>query len=543
MKMALLLALLVAGPAKAEVSYERLLNSRNEPGSWLMHSGNYSGQRFSELAEIDTTNARFLRPAWIYQAEGRVSSINASPLVVDGLMYISEPPGTVTALDARTGVVVWRYRHRLPEGHIVQWVNRGVAISGRTVFYSTHDAYLLAIDADSGHLRWKKKVEEYLHGHVLAAAPLIVKDRVIVGSTTGQRAVRGFIDAYDVRTAERIWRFWTVPAPGEPNNDTWSGDSWKTGGAGAWVTGSFDPQLNLLFWGTGNPVPAYDGEARKGDNLYANSLLALDVDTGKLRWHFQFTPHDLWDWDASHVPVLVDRVFQGRPRKLILTANKNGYYYVLDRETGRFLVGEPIVRQNWSDGLGPSGRPRVRSSAIPGKEWTVIRPVLFGGTNWTSPTYSPLTAMFYVTVRDDSARIRRVPAPLVSGEVFNWGGATQILESPDDFHGLKALDPDTGQLNWQFKVARPTYSGLLSTAGGLVFGGSMDGHFFALDAKSGKPLWHFQTGGKISGNPVTFAVDGKQYVVTPAGNAVIAFALPTGTAAIKSISRTRRKPN
>jgi len=500
-----------------------------------MYSGDYSGQRFSNLRSINVANVHQLRPAWIYQTEGRVSSINTSPLVADGLMYIAEPPGTVSALDARTGNVVWRYRHPLPEGHVVQWVNRGVAIAGRIIFYFTHDAYLLAIDADSGHLRWKKKVAEHTRGHVLAAAPLVVKDKIIVGSTVGTRAVRGFMDAYDIKTGERIWRFWTIPASGEPNNETWSGDSWKTGGAGAWITGSFDPQLNLLFWGTGNPVPAYDGESRKGDNLYANSLLALDLDTGKLKWHFQFTPHDLWDWDACHVPVLVDRVFQGRHRKLILTANKNGHYYVLDRENGQFLVGEPFVRQNWSDGIDPSGRPRVRPSAIPRNEWTLIRPILLGGTNWTSPTYSRQTELFYVTVRDDSARIKRIPAPLRSGEVFNWGGATQILRSPDDFHGIKALHPDTGRLKWQFEVTRPTYSGLLSTAGGLVFGGSMDGNFFALDAGSGKPLWHFQTGGQISGNPVTFAIDGKQYVATPAGSAVITFALPTGTGARATI--------
>jgi len=526
-----LLSMLSVATAAAQVNvdYDRVLGAQSEPEAWLTYSGSYDGRRFSGLRQINVDNVHLLRPSWIFQAERR-GPINASPIVVDGMMYVTELPATVTALDPLTGRVIWRYRHQLPEDHAVQWNNRGVAAGDGLVFYGTHDGHVLAIDANTGLLRWRQKVADHTEGYVLAAAPLLVKDKVIVGSTTGTRAVRGFLDAYDSKTGKRSWRFWTIPAPGEPSGDTWSGTSWRTGGVGAWITGSFDPELNLLFWGTGSPVPVFDGEARKGDNLYAGSLVALDLDTGKLRWHFQFTPHDVWDWDGCHVPVLVDRIFGGRLRKLILTANKNGYYYVIDRETGEFLLGTAFVRQNWSDGLDSWGRPRVRQSAIPGNDWTIVRPTLLGGTNWSSPSFSPQSGLFYVTVRDQSVRLRRIPAPLAAGEVFNWGGAMSLVESPDDFFGVKALETETGQVKWQFRVMLPTYSGLLSTAGGLVFGGSEDGNFFALDAESGRALWHFQTGGIVSGNPVTYAVGGKQYVVTPAGGTVVAFTLPEAPA-------------
>jgi alcohol dehydrogenase (cytochrome c) len=495
---------------------------------WTTYSGDYRSLRHSALKQIAVDNVARLRPAWIYQAEQQ-GSLNASPLVVDGVMFLTELPATVTALDARTGRVLWRYRHALPEGHAVLWNNRGVAVGLGVVYYASHDGHLLALDAVSGRLLWSRRVADHTAGYALAAAPLLVANKVIVGSTTGTRAVRGFLDAYQARTGEKLWRFWTIPAPGEPGGDTWAGDSWRTGGVGAWLTGSFDPELNLLFWGAGSAVPVYDGEARAGDNLYAGSLLALNVDTGALRWHFQFTPHDRWDFDGCHIPILLDREFRGRMRKLVLTANKNGFYYVLDRTTGEFHHGSPFVRQNWAQGLDAAGKPIVREAAIPSDDWTVVRPTEQGGTTWSSPTFSPQTGLVYLTVRDEAMRVKRIAAPLAAGEVFNWGGAIDRLRAPDDFFGLRALQWDTGELRWEFKVAQPTYSGLLSTAGGLVFGGSTDGNFFALDAADGRAVWHFQTGGPVSGNPITFALRGRQYVATPAGGTVIAFALPSVT--------------
>lgn len=516
----------VTAAAQVRVSSERLSDAASEPESWLTYSGSYSGQRFSTLQQVTKKSVHLLRPAWIYQCERR-GPINASPLVVDGIMYITEPPAIVTALDPLTGRIIWRYRHNLPEGHVVNWHNRGVAVGENRVFFGAHDGHLMALDANSGRLRWRQIVADYKTGYVLAAAPLVVKDKVIVGITCGTRAVRGFLDAYDLKTGKRVWRFWTSPAPGEPGNETWSGESWKTGGAATWITGTFDPASNLLFWGTGSPVPVFDGEQRKGDNLYSNSLLALDVDTGKLKWHFQFTPHDVWDWDACHVPMLVDRVFDGRIRKLVLMATKNGFYYVLERDSGKFLAGAPFVRQNWADGLDMKGRPKIRESAIPGSEWTSVTPTLLGGTNWASPAYHPETGLFYVTVRDAPMRVKRIPTPLVKGEVFNWGGASELLETPDNYYGVRALEARTGKIQWQFRLTAPTTSGLLATAGGLIFGGSNEGNFFALDAESGKPVWHFQAGGPVSGNPVSFAAQGNQYIVTPAGNVLVAFKLAT----------------
>ena len=439
----------------------------------------------------------------------------------------------MTALDPLTGRVLWRHRHALPRGHVVVWPNRGVAVGQNVVVFAAHDGMLLGLDARTGSVRWQQRVADHRQGYALAVAPLFVRDKVIVGATIGQRAVRGFLDAYEIRTGRRAWRFWTIPEPGEFGSESWPGESWRSGGAGAWMTGSFDPDLNLLYWGTGNPTPVFDGEPRRGDNLYANSLLALDPDAGTLKWHFQFTPHDVWDWDGCHIPILVDHDVQGRSRKLVVLANKNGHYYALDRETGKFLFAKAFVNQNWTDGFDQSGRPQVRKSAIPTTEWIRVVPTLLGGTNWNSPTYSPITDLFYVNVRDGAMRVRRVPAPLLPGEVFNWGGATDILRDDVAFHGIKALQIDSGEPRWTFRVIAPTMSGLLSTAGNIVFGGSSDGNFFALDAQSGKPLWHFQLGSDVSGNPVTYQAGGVQYVATPAGATIVAFTLP---AAVKGVT-------
>ncbi|MBI3668054.1 MAG: PQQ-binding-like beta-propeller repeat protein, partial [Acidobacteria bacterium] len=342
----------------AQVPYDRIRQADAEPGNWLTYSGNYNAHRYSRLNQINTSNVKRLKTAWVYQNQ-TTHYFETTPLVVDGVMYITEPPSDVTALDTRTGRPLWQYRRTTPKDVRVccGQVNRGLAALDDLVFIGTVDAHLIALDAKSGIVRWDVVVADYKTGHAITAAPLAVKDKVIVGIAGGEYGVRGFVDAYEAKTGKPAWRFWTIPAPGEPGNETWAGDSWKTGSATTWVTGSYDPELNLIYWGTGNPGPDWNADVRAGDNLYTDCLLALDADTGKLKWHFQFTPHDGHDWDSVEIPVLVDGEVRGQRRKLVLFANRNAFYYVLDRQSGEFLSGKPFAKQTWAKGLDDRGRP------------------------------------------------------------------------------------------------------------------------------------------------------------------------------------------
>ena len=404
-------------------------------------------------------------------------------------------------------------------------MNRGVAILDDLLFLGTYDAHLVALDLRTGKERWDVIVGDYKVSHTITVAPLAVKDKVIVGIAGGDWGIRGFLDAYEPKTGKRSWRLWTVPGPGEPGHESWAGDSWKTGGATTWVTGSYDPELNLIYWGTGNPGPDYDGDVRAGDNLYSASLLAIDADSGKLRWHFQFTPHDVHDWDSNQVPVLMDGVVNGRARKLVLQANRNAFYYVLDRTTGEFLSGKPYVKQTWASGLDKRGRPQVLPNTDPTPEGTLVYPGLGGGTNWYSPSYSPSTRLFYVPAQEDYGQhYYKVKGEYVPGSIFESGG-TRELPGVERYGAIKALEAETGKLRWEFKLHTPSSAGVLSTAGGLVFTGTREGWFFALDAASGKPLWRFQTGGEIGANPVSFLVDQRQHVAIAAGQALFVFAL------------------
>ncbi|MFN0108342.1 MAG: pyrroloquinoline quinone-dependent dehydrogenase, partial [Blastocatellia bacterium] len=335
-----LIILTTTQPAFSQVSYDRIRNSEAEPHNWLTYSGNYQSHRFSPLAQINTANVAQLKPAWVYQMRDP-GKVETSPLVVDGVIYLSEKPHVVTALDGRTGRPLWTYRRTTPGDArgCCGLPNRGLAALGETLYLTTFDSHLVALDIHTGKLRWDVIVADYKLGYTMTAAPLAIKDKIIIGVGGGEYGIRGFLDAYDAKTGKRLWRFWTVPAAGEAGNETWAGDSWKTGGAPTWVTGSYDPELDLIYWTTGNPAPDWNGDARLGDNLYSDCLLALEADTGKLRWHFQFTPHDVWDWDANQVPVLFDAVVNGKPRRLIAQANRNAFYYLLDRTTGEFLRG------------------------------------------------------------------------------------------------------------------------------------------------------------------------------------------------------------
>ncbi len=507
----------------AQVPYERIRRAEAEPGNWLTYSGNFQSHRFSALRQINAANVGRLKPAWAYQI-GERHNFETTPLVVDGVMYLTEPPSHVTALDTRTGRPLWKHRRTIPEDARVccGQVNRGVAILDDQVFVGTVDSHLVALDARTGHVRWDTVVADYKTGHSITVAPLVVKDKVIVGIAGGEFGVRGFLDAYEAKSGKRAWRFWTIPAPGEPGNETWAGDSWKTGSATTWVTGSYDPELNLVFWGTGNPGPDWNGDFRLGDNLYSDCLVALDADTGKLKWYFQFTPHDVHDWDSTQVPVLAEGTVRGKRRKLVLFANRNAFYYVLDRQTGEFLLGTPYAKQTWAKELDEDGHPIRLPNTFPTVEGTEVYPGVAGATNWFSPSYSPPTNLLYVAVRERGDIFFKGEVEYKPGSLFTAGGNRRI---PGGYGAIRALQPETGHLRWKFRLHSPPWAGVLSTAGGLVFGGSEEGDFFALDASTGKSLWNFQTGGEITANPITYLSNGKQHVVIAAGQALLAFAL------------------
>jgi len=515
---------LLAGSAHAQVTFDRLLNSAKEPQNWMTYSGDYLGRRFSALDQVNTTNVRALTAKWVYQTAA-TGKLETSPLVVDGILYATAQDDRAFALDARTGRPIWMYQHPLP-GDIRPCcgrVNRGLAILGDKVFLGTLDAHVIALDAKTGNVVWDVVAADYRTGHSFTVAPLAVKDLVVIGVSGGEYGVRGFIDAYDAATGKRRWRFYTVPGPGEPGNETWEGDSWKVGGAPAWNTGTYDVVTNQIFWPTGNPAPSNRGAGRAGDNLYSNTLLALNTDTGKLNWYFQFTKHDEHDWDATQVPVIIDTA---GGKHLIAQANRNGFFYVIDRTTGKLLSANAYGQTTWSDAKDTEGRPVANQNASPTLEGHTVCPGALGTTNFMAPTYDPQTGLFYVTARDQCDIFSTAPQPYEAGHAY-YGSAYFPSEEAKPYRGfLKAIDPATGQVKWKFEHTSPTWSGVLSTAGGLVFTGDAEGNFIAMDAAAGKPLWHFQMGGAVYAAPMAFAVDGKEYVAIAAGSAVYAFGLP-----------------
>ncbi len=506
----------------AQVTFDQLVNSAKTPQNWLTYSGDYAGRRFSALDQVNAGNVRSLAAKWVYQT-GATGKLETTPLVVDGILYATAQDDRAFALDARTGRPIWMFQHPLPAdirpccGH----VNRGLAILGDKVFFGTLDAHVIALDSKTGNVIWDIVAAEYQKGYSFTVAPLAVKDLIILGVSGGEYGVRGFIDA-DANSGARKWRFYTVPGPGETGNDTWEGDSWKVGGAPAWNTGTYDPVTNQIFWPTGNPAPSNRGAARAGDNLYSNSLLALNADSGKLNWYFQFTRHDEHDWDATQIPVMID----SGSKHLIAQANRNGFFYVLDRADGKLISANPYGKQTWSDSKDAAGRPVASKDASPTLAGHTVCPGALGTTNFMAPAYDPQTSLFYVTARDQCDIFSTAPQPYQAGHAF-YGSAYFPSEEAEPYRGfLKAIDPTTGQIRWSFEHTSPTWSGVLSTAGGLVFTGDAEGNFVALDAASGKPLWHFQMGGAVYSAPIAFAVDGKEFLAIAAGSAIYAFGLP-----------------
>ncbi|MBZ2184995.1 MAG: PQQ-dependent dehydrogenase, methanol/ethanol family [Bryobacter sp.] len=523
----LLMTMLCAGAVWAQgLTYERILNPDREPGNWLTYSGNYAGHRHSPLTEIHEGNVNKLKVAWVYQTNS-LQKFETTPIVVDGIIYISEPPSNAAAIDARTGRALWRYRRQLPDDLRVccGQVNRGVAVLGNLVYLGTLDGHLLALDARTGAIRWDTVVADYKLGYSITVAPLAVRDKIVIGVAGGEYGARGFLDAYHAQTGKQAWRFWTVPGPGEPGNETWKGDSWKVGAADTWVTGAFDPETNLIYWGTGNPGPDWNGDVRLGDNLYSDSLIAVDADRGKLKWYFQFTPHDVHDWDATEVPVLVDELVRGEKRKLLLFPNRNAFYYVLDRVTGKFLLGKEYAKQTWTKGLDDNGRPIRIEGTTPTLQGVKVWPSVAGANNWYSPAYSPVTGLFYVAVRDSGSVYYTGEAVYKPGERFD-GGGYRAIPGEEEQGFIRAYKPASGEVAWEYKLHSAPWSGVLSTAGNLVFGATNEGQIFALNAKTGAPLWRFQaTSLLVRSNPITYAVDGKQYLAMALGNSLYAFAL------------------
>jgi alcohol dehydrogenase (cytochrome c) len=507
----------------AQVTFERLLNSAQEPQNWMTYSGDYSGKRYSRLDQVNVKNVPALVAKWVYQTAA-IGKLETSPLVVDGILYATAQDDRAFALDARTGRPIWMYQRLLPVDirPCCGRVNRGMAILGDKVFLGTLDAHVIALDAKTGNVVWDVAAADYRTGHSFTVAPLAVKNLVIIGVSGGEYGVRGFVDAYDAGTGARKWRFYTIPAPGEPGHDSWAGDSWKVGGAPAWNTGTYDPATNQIFWPTGNPAPSNRGDDRVGDNLYSNCLLALDADTGKLNWYFQFTKHDEHDWDATQVPVMID----AGGKRLIAQADRNGFFYVLDRTSGKLISATAYGKITWTDSKDAEGRPIAKSEASPTLEGHTVCPGALGTTNFMAPTYDPQTGLFYVSARDQCDVFSKAPQAYEPGHAF-YGSAYFPAEEAEPYLGfLKAIDPTTGGVKVKFQHVSPSWSGVLSTAGGLVFSGDAEGNFIAFDAASLKPLWHFQMGGAVYSPPIAFAADGKEYVAIAAGSALYAFALP-----------------
>ena len=541
----LVLAALVAAVSvapRAQVTADRIAAAAKEPQNWITYNGDYTSRRYSTLAEVTPANVSKLELKWVLQNQV-FGAWQSNPLVVDGVMYLTQRPNDVMAVDAKTGSMYWLYRHTpSPDAKVCCGANnRGLAMLGDTLFMGTLDAHLVAIDRVTGKALWNIAVADVKQAYSITMAPLVIKDKVLVGVGGGEYGIRGFVAAYDAKTGKEAWKFYTIPGPGEPGHDTWDADDWKTGGAPAWVTGSYDPALNLTYWGIGNPGPDWNPKQRPGDNLYADCVVALDADTGTLKWHFQFTPNDAYDYDAVQIPVLVDMPWKGVPSKLMLWANRNGFFYVLDRVTGRFLSGTPFVKVNWASALDANGRPIQTPQPL----GSVTYPGNQGGTNWYPPSFSPRTNLFYFSAWENYGTIYRPEeSEYKPGQLFVGGGFSVAAPAPgaptigigrrgpinnwtDEVGNgaVMAMDPATGQVKWKVRQHDVSDAGMLTTATDLLFTGGREGHFFALDARDGKELWRTSLGGQIVMAPVTYQVGGKQYVTVIAGNALYTFAL------------------
>lgn len=508
------------------IGYEDLLQGLSDSSRWLTYSGDYSGKRHSPLTQITPENVHGLVPIWTFQsgtyARGR--GFETTPLAFDDVLYVTGPNNFAWALDARTGRPFWEYRRDLPDDLTYGAsapVNRGFGMLGDRLFMVTLDAHLLAFDRKTGEILWDVVLADYRIGYTSTLAPLIIDGKVIIGISGGEYPTRGFLDAYEPESGERLWRLYTIPSPGEPGSETWPDDPeiLARGGGTTWMTGSYDPELDLLYWGTGNPNPDYYDADRPGDNLYTASILAVEGATGRLRWHYQFTPHDTHDWDSNHVPVLAERLIDGTMRRVVMVANRNGFFYMLDRVSGELLLAKPFTDTTWAREIGSDGRPIVLNDGDKG-----CLPDQWGGTNFMPPSFDPALGLFFVTARETCATFVQQVPDFTPGE--RTTGGTVWPDREQGYSALRAIDVRNGERRWQFRYPQPTLAGVMSTASGLVFAGDQEGNFMAFDAQSGENLWHYQMGASIWGTAaMTHTVDGRQQVLIPSGATLVAFAL------------------
>ena len=496
--------------------------------NWLSYNGDYTGRRYSKLEQINVANVGKLRAQWVFHAPNS-DSLEVTPVVVDGLMFITSA-NDAYALDSQTGRMIWHYSRPVTEGLIddaSQHHNRGVGIWHSRVYLETDNAHLLCLDARSGHLLWDVPYTDGNKNYGATSAPLVVKDKVLVGTSGGDDGIRGFLAAFDAESGKLAWRFWTIPAPGEPGSESWPGEAFLHGCGTTWMPGTYDPELNTLFWGTSNPCPDFDGDPRPGDDLYTDSVLALDPDTGKLKWHFQFTPHDLFDYDATETAVLIDSTYKGKPRRLLAEANRNGFFYVLDRSDGQFLSAVRFAELlNWAKGIDAQGRP-IRTEVEPTAQGTRVCPGFSGATNWYAPSYNPDTKFFYFLALEHCDLYFKKAEKFQEGQAYY---STGVTHSPGDDRKriLLAYDLESDQPAWRYPQVGNGhgFAGTMTTKGGLVFFGDDAQSFEAVDARTGVPLWHFNTGQNLHASPMSYAANGKQYVAIAAGSDIFSFALP-----------------
>jgi alcohol dehydrogenase (cytochrome c) len=498
--------------------------------NWLSYNGDYSGRRYSSLSQINVRNVNQLQAEWAFHVRNS-DHLEVTPVVVNGTMFVTSANDTF-ALDAQTGRTVWHNTRPNSEGLIddaSRHISRGVGVWQNRVYRMTDNAHLLCLDARSGNLIWDVAYADWNSNYGATSAPLVVKDKIIVGTSGGDDGVRGFVAAYDAESGKLAWRFWTIPAPGERGSESWPGDLYLHGGGTTWMPGTYDPELNTLYWGTSNPAPDFEGSVRPGDDLYTDCVLALDPDTGKLKWYFQFTPHDLFDYDGTETPVLIDATYKGQPRKLLLEANRNGFVYMLDRSTGEFLSATRFVdKLNWATGIDDKGRP-IRTDVKPTPEGTKVCPGYAGATNWFAPSYNESTHMLYFMALElcQNYFSAQEPQKFTPGKEF-YSTGVKHLPGENSQKILVSFNVGDGTLAWKYPQVGGGHStgGTMTTAGGLLFFGDDAQSLEAVDARDGKPLWHFNTGQDMSASPMTYAIRGKQFVAIAVGSDIFAFALP-----------------
>ncbi len=484
--------------------------------TWPTYNGDYSGARYSTLDQISAKNIDSLTLAWAFRTHGHV--LKSTPLEVNGILYLTAPDN-VWAVDARFGREIWHYQRQSEGDHIG---HRGLGMYKNWLYFTTPDAHLVCLDAKDGKVRWDVELADVKLGYFSTMAPLVIRDHVIAGVSGDVTDVRGFLKSIDPETGETQWTWYTDPDPGQPGSETWPEDSDAIlhGGGMTWMTGTYDPDLNLLYWGTGNPNPVLAGEGRPGDNLYTCSIVALNPDTGKLAWHFQPSPHDVHDWDAVETPVLFDAEFKGKKRKLLAQASRNGFYFLLDRTNGQYLAAAPFIDQTWATGVDAHGRPMAKPEATPTPDGALVEPGSDGATNWMAPSFDPQTNLFYVNAR----RIFSIYYQTVTGKAEGWGGRDRNLWANST---IRALDYRTGKVVWNHETGEDENgAGILTTAGHLLFSADTSGNLLALDAASGKTLWHLNAGGRVAASPMSYQLDGRQYVLFAVQDVLYAFALP-----------------